>query len=534
MFIETYNQIENNESNLLKVLINKLQSKDIINTINTTPNILKVGQHFFIYNNRLYPSSIIVNKTLNGQCTVNDIMSQEILKSLGFYIVNIEDENTYINQDDNIKKTIKIIKKNNTIHNYAEQLLESKNIILRGAPGTGKSYLAKEIATYVINGSLVSQLTQKQKEQIQFVQFHPGYDYTDFVEGLRPITQDDGTMSFELKDGIFKKFVKKAKNALQQTPNSDIINSIIDDFFISLLENESENEFETLNKTPFSINKITDNRIYISYRPKGNETKSLSLEKQILQKLIVKTLELGRKFEKVKEITALSGNKNAFQSFSYYFILCNKIYQYIKDNNIYIQNNKNLINISNSPKYVFIIDEINRGEISKIFGELFFSIDPGYRGESGAIATQYSNLHEEFDDTFYIPENVYIIGTMNDIDRSVDSFDFAMRRRFRFIEIDANERIEMLDILDDRVKNIALQKMRSLNEAIVNTDGLNKNYQIGASYFLKLKDLNKNNKLEILWTDYLKPLLQEYIHGLHNEKEIMDRFEEAYNNPKIL
>ena len=88
-----------------------------------------------------------------------------------------------------------------------------------------------------------------------------------------------------------------------------------------------------------------------------------------------------------------------------------------------------------SKKFIFVIDEINRGEISKIFGELFFSIDPGYRGEKGRIKTQYQNLVDDkdvFAKGFYIPENVYIIGTMNDIDRSVESMDFAMRRRFAF------------------------------------------------------------------------------------------------------
>ena len=79
--------------------------------------------------------------------------------------------------------------------------------------------------------------------------------------------------------------------------------------------------------------------------------------------------------------------------------------------------------INTDKKFVFIIDEINRGEISKIFwGNSFFSIDPGYRGRDGEVSTQYANLHES-DDKFYIPENVYIIGTMNDIDRSVDTFD---------------------------------------------------------------------------------------------------------------
>lgn len=179
-------------------------------------------------------------------------------------------------------------------------------------------------------------------------------------------------------------------------------------------------------------------------------------------------------------------------------------------------------------KFVFIIDEINRGEMAKIFGELFFAIDPGYRGEAGAVSTQYSNLHLDPDEKFYIPENVYIIGTMNDIDRSVDSFDFAMRRRFRFVELKANDNLEMLSALGDK-KIEASAKMLALNNAIASDEDLNENYQIGAAYFLKLKTLS----FDELWTDYLKPLLQEYIQGTYNEKSRMTRFKKAYDNAEF-
>lgn len=176
-------------------------------------------------------------------------------------------------------------------------------------------------------------------------------------------------------------------------------------------------------------------------------------------------------------------------------------------------------------KFIFIIDEINRGEISKIFGELFFAIDPGYRGRSGEISTQYSNLHPNPDEKFYIPENVYIIGTMNDIDRSVDSFDFAMRRRFRFVELRADERLEMLALLEnEELEAEAIRRMAALNKEIAAVEDLNENYQIGASYFLKLKTLD----FDQLWTDYLQPLLQEYIQGMYDEEGIMKRFAKAY------
>ena len=181
-------------------------------------------------------------------------------------------------------------------------------------------------------------------------------------------------------------------------------------------------------------------------------------------------------------------------------------------------------------KYIFIIDEINRSEISKIFGELFFAIDPGYRGKAGEISTQYSNLHSDPGEKFYIPENVYIIGTMNDIDRSVDSFDFAMRRRFRFVELRADEHLEAINesIEDEGRRLEAIRRMAALNKEIVSVEDLNENYQIGAAYFAKLKTLD----FDQLWTDYLQPLLQEYIQGMYDEEGIMNRFARAYGYQK--
>lgn len=141
------------------------------------------------------------------------------------------------------------------------------------------------------------------------------------------------------------------------------------------------------------------------------------------------------------------------------------------------------------------------------------------------MSTQYANLHTDPEEKFYIPENVYIIGTMNDIDRSVDSFDFAMRRRFRFVELRADERLEMLANLEDEAqRNEAIRRMAALNKEIANVEDLNENYQIGASYFLKLKTLD----FAQLWTDYLRPLLREYVQGMYDEDGIMSRFAKAY------
>lgn len=114
---------------------------------------------------------------------------------------------------------------------------------------------------------------------------------------------------------------------------------------------------------------------------------------------------------------------------------------------------------------------------------------------------------------------------MNDIDRSVDSFDFAMRRRFRFVELRADERLEMLALLEnEELETEAIRRMSALNREIANVEDLNENYQIGASYFLKLKTLD----FDQLWTDYLQPLLQEYVQGMYDEEGLMKKFAKAY------
>ena len=405
---------------------------------------------------------------------------------------------------------------------FSSMLIESKNLIFRGAPGTGKSYLAKEIATDIISNGYFEEyphLTDEQKKQVEFVQFHPSYDYSDFVEGLRPKVNADGTMGFELQDGIFKKFVARARKNYEDSQKSKetvekelSVQESLAEFFSGL--ELGVDTFKTINGNEFTITSVDDSRIYISIP--GNATvNKLTLNLDEVRRM----LESGQKFDKIKDITTFFGKTFATQAYSYDFA----IYKAIKVKRS--ATSKVKAKQTELKKYIFIIDEINRGEISKIFGELFFAIDPGYRGKAGEISTQYSNLHADPDEKFYIPENVYIIGTMNDIDRSVDSFDFAMRRRFRFVEIKADERLEMLASLgNEELEAEAIKRMTALNKEIAAVEDLNENYQIGASYFLKLKTLD----FDQLWTDYLKPLLQEYIHGMYDEEGIMNRFAKAY------
>lgn len=308
-----------------------------------------------------------------------------------------------------IKESIRILEEmDREVENTKKLLLANHNVVLTGAPGTGKTYLAKEVA-------------EKMGAECKIVQFHPSYDYTDFVEGLRPLSRGD-SLGFQRIDGVFKKFCKEALHADSSCP------------------------------------------------------------------------------------------------------------------------------------YVLIIDEINRGEISKIFGELFHSIDRGYRGKKGRVNTQYQNLvkeDDEFYEGFYVPENVYIIGTMNDIDRSVDSMDFALRRRFAWKEITAESRISMLDDEtawggrkpEQSVIEELKRRMTNLNNCIIDQYpdqestptaskdriGLTKAYQIGASYFLKYM---MYGNFEDLWEYHLKGLLYEYLRGTSHIEEKIERLHAAYNDPQ--
>lgn len=395
---------------------------------------------------------------------------------------------------------------------YIDLLKESKNLVLTGAPGTGKTFMAQAIAKEMGCG----------KEEMCFVQFHPSYDYTDFVEGLRPIVMSEGQMGFERKDGLFKEFCKKAiKNLIDSAKSIENLSkelsweNKLQQFIDDSIDNDTK--FKLSNGSEFTIDEIKGRNI-IAHNDSNPKTPLIPINADEIIELLTNDVPLNI----VRDIRTYFNRKFGTQPDSYAFIITKAIRE-MKYKTQVISANK----IERKP-FVFIIDEINRGEASKIFGELFYAIDPGYRGKKDIrVKTQYQNLVPETDvfaEGFYIPENVFILGTMNDIDRSIESMDFAMRRRFTWKEIKPEDTQSMLDTLE--CATMAKSVMARLNNEISKIEGLGPAYQVGPSYFLKLGDNGGN--FEKLWDMNIEPLLREYCRGFRKSDEIMKKLRSAY------
>lgn len=364
---------------------------------------------------------------------------------------------------------------------YINLLESNHNLVLTGAPGTGKTYLAKQIAKAMGDNNP------------GFVQFHPSYDYTDFVEGLRP----NASGGFERKNGKFKQFCAEAIAPMASSNFNEAYEKLICDIEAS---GKPMNVMTagSSSPTPFAIS--VNNRGNLDLLTGKDQQHNGSLTKERIQDCDNQIYWKGYYKGVMQLLIDKYGLKQVAQDVQ--------------------------------TKHVFIIDEINRGELSKIFGELFFAVEPGYRGEKGRVSTQYQNLvdaGDPFYDGFYIPENVYIIGTMNDIDRGVESMDFAIRRRFAWLEVTSEERISMLDELIPDWSEEAKASMISLNTAIKSNEiGLSRAYEIGPSYYCNLSKYNGD--FESLWRYHIEGLLREYLRGTRDIEGKIETLKAAFDN----
>ena len=399
---------------------------------------------------------------------------------------------------------------------YIDLLKQTHNLVLTGAPGTGKTHMAREIA-------------KEMGAESMFVQFHPSYDYTDFVEGLRPIDNGEGHIVFERKDGVFKEFCSRAvQNIIDSKKSPETISEEIswserlEDFVNDAIDNETR--YKTVNGSEFTVTGMNGNTILI-LNEQNDKTPKLAVNVQDILTLLINKVPL----KYVRDIRRYFSRRYNSQPDSYAFVIVDKMREKYKKEPHHAANHIPTEGIKEKP-FVFIIDEINRGEASKIFGELFYAIDPGYRDDKdNPVQTQYQNLiptSDVFAKGFYVPRNVYILATMNDIDQSVESMDFAMRRRFTWKEIKPECTEDMLDNLGQSLADSAKETMHRLNNEIVATDGLGAAYSVGPAYFMKIKDLKGD--FSALWNMNIEPLLREYLRGFRAIDDMIEKFRKAF------
>ena len=317
---------------------------------------------------------------------------------------------------------------------------------------------------------------------------------------MRPKVNSDGSMGFELQDGIFKRFVERARKNYEDSQKSQeiiekevYIQKVIDEFFSGI--ELGVTTFNTVNGNEFTITDVDET--YINIHIPGNASSNkVTLNIAGLKKM----LESDQKFDKIKDVTSFFGNSVVRQEHSYYFVL----YKKIKD--IKSSASKTKVKQEELKKYIFIIDEINRGNMGKILGELFMLIEKDKRGPETQLRLLYSG------EMFYVPENLYIIGTMNTADRSLAMMDYALRRRFSFFEIrpafDRSSFGKNSDKWSPEFRRL-VETVRKLNETISDDASLGRGFCVGHSY-LCAGDPSDASWLESVIQCDIVPLLEEY------------------------
>ena len=351
------------------------------------------------------------------------------------------------------------------------------NQILFGAPGTGKTYNTKKIAVEIINGSKVRTREGINLEyealvnakQIVFTTFHQSLSYEDFIEGIKP-DENIGDITYNVKDGIFKQLCKSASLKPVKSDNfEEVYQKLLDE-----IDSSEENKLELKTLVyfkEFTIYKNSRNNIRFQASTESG------YEGVIRKDFIEHYLKTGEALDWSSQMKALG--KYIIEKFNYQ-----------KTESTKIEN------------HVLIIDEINRGNVSAIFGELITLLEEDKRHgnkEQTEVILPYYN------DKFSVPNNVYVVGTMNTADRSVEALDTALRRRFSFTEMQADPQL----LSQSGYTDVDLEKLLTvINERIEFL--IDKDHQIGHSYFMEIENLND---LKITFKDKIIPLLEEYFYG---------------------
>lgn len=410
------------------------------------------------------------------------------------------------------------------------------NQILYGPPGTGKTYHTINKALEIINDAEVKALDWANRKsvkalyqqkvdagQIAFTTFHQSMSYEDFVEGIKPDLEEDKdgvrTVIYDVKDGIFKALCNRAR--VIPVEEQDDKEYHFDDAWNELLAQvqnhlEIEKEFVLNILTPKKGLKVTEitNNGNLRLQPISNVNSTLDytvsykrlkeLQKAIPELVAVKNID--------KEFRAIIGGMNS----TAYWATLNFINTWLEKANA--KKHSNLLFKKEVP-HILIIDEINRGNVSAIFGELITLIEDSKRlgnSESLEVSLPYSLPK------FGVPNNVYIIGTMNTADRSVEALDTALRRRFSFTEMRPQPSLLEAQVFNEISLSEVLDIINQRIEVLLDTD-----HQIGHSYLINVKDLDA---LASAFKNSIVPLLQEYFY--HDEEKIFLVLGSGFVKPK--
>ncbi len=407
-------------------------------------------------------------------------------------------------------------------------LLKNKGqIILYGPPGTGKTYMTKEIIKEFIKSenNVEKDFSELKKEnRVEFITFHPSYSYEEFIEGITfDVNNENSEEKYILKDGVFKEFCKLAEKNYRKSKEGDkeIDFEKLIEYSFNDLKEEEKIKIKT-KKSEFYIYDYNDRTIYFE---KKNKDRSHSL--------CIKTL---KKIFEDKDENVSKYIKGGLEP--YYKALINFLNEKLQK----IERNSFVYDKEELKPYFLIIDEINRGDISKIFGELITLLEKDKRlGEENEIISKLPYSNEDFG----VPPNLYVIGTMNTADKSIANLDVALRRRFGFVEIapdfeDNSNLIEYLkekNLYDNPLLKSSIEKIKEINNKIKEEPTLGKDKMIGHSFFFKLENIDNLEKdLRLIWNNEIIPLIEEYTYGneeemnkilgLNNEENIKKFFDE--------
>ncbi|ELZ6104870.1 AAA family ATPase [Campylobacter jejuni] len=469
----------------------------------------------------------IKNQKIEVIASVDNIIRTYSLERFLRYSVlgKIEEDSSYAKplfEDILNNSNLSIIKLSENEKIYKEQHFENEKIlsenqnlslnqILYGPPGTGKTYHTIDKALEILGENLESRDEKKAKfdeyvkdGQIVFITFHQSYGYEEFVEGIKPMINNEANsqeIQYEIKDGIFKDICNRA---LENYENSNLnteelrekikLREKVEKFLNRLLETN-----EPISKTKggnFFINSFNNNTIEIYSEDVERFDGIFKLSLSTFITLLKSNIEFNSAVEMFKKVF---DRDYADRTHTYYFNLVNKFKEYEKQAVLKTEDNKISSNSLNS--YIIIIDEINRGNVSKIFGELITLIEPSKRiGESEELKVTLPYSGKKFG----VPKNVYILGTMNTADRSITSLDTALRRRFEFVEM-----IPDVSKLSDNCEGVDLQKLlEAINTRIEYL--LDREKTIGHAFFVSVENLEDLKKV---FQNKIIPLLQEYFYN---------------------